>query len=270
MTEPIADEDFYAPIDAQMAAWLGLPAGSRVLDVGCGDGAMVAHFAAAVGDTGHVTGLDTSAEVLAQARTRIVASPYVGRVTLQPGDIARLPFSDHAFDLVWCSFLLHHRPDPVAAVRELRRVTRPGGRVVVRESGLPLRILPLDIGIGAPGLGDRLRVAHNRWFVNHRYDSPVAQPYAHGWAQALRDAGCTDVVARTFVNEWLAPLTPAQAAEIVALLRVPLDDSARRAELSADDQHTLAALVDPASPHFVAQRPDLHVVGGLALYVGTA
>jgi hypothetical protein len=138
----------------------------------------------------------------------------------------------------------------------------------VRETGVPLRILPFDLGIGAPGLQDRLRVAHNRWFAEHRYDASIERPYAWGWTQVLRDAGCRDVAVRTFHLELLPPFTPAQQALLVETLRKPLDDPARRAFLDLDDQRTLEQLTSPASAWYVLNRPDLHVLSGLALFVG--
>jgi hypothetical protein len=66
----------------------------------------------------------------------------------------------------------------------------------------------------------------------------------------------------------LPPFTPAQQALLVETLRKPLDDPARRAFLDLDDQLTLEELTNPASPWYVLQRPDLHVLSGMALFVG--
>jgi SAM-dependent methyltransferase len=208
-------------------------------------------------------------EALAKARRTVAASPAADRVTFREADLLQLPFESMTFDLAWCSYVLHHISDPVDAARELRRVVRPGGRVVVRETGLPLRLLPFDLGIGPPGLQDRLRVAHNRWFAEHRYATPVAQPYPWGWTQVLREAGCLEMTARTFLLELLPPFTPAQQAFLVATLRTTLDDPYRRAFLDRDDQRTLEALTDEASSHYVLNRPDLHVLSGVSLFVGT-
>jgi hypothetical protein len=129
--------------------------------------------------------------------------------------------------------------------------------------------MTFDLGIGAPGLEDRLRVAHNRWFADHRYAAPVAQPYPWGWTQVLREAGCRDISARTFLLELLPPFTPAQQALLLETLRKPLDDPERRVFLDPDDQRALAALTNPASPYYVLRRLDLYVLSGMALFMGT-
>jgi ubiquinone/menaquinone biosynthesis C-methylase UbiE len=261
-------DQFFAPIDMQMLEWLQLAPGAHVLDVGCGPGVMAARFAEATGPNGAVVAFDINPTVLANARQYVQSTPVAERVTFQEGDLLKAPYEQATFDLTWCSFAIHHMPDPVAAAREMQRVTKPGGRVVLRETGVPLRMLPLDIGIGAPGLNDRLRVASNRWFVTHRYAPPVEQPYPWGWTQALRDAGLRDVTARTFLLEALPPFTAMQQAYLFSWLQSMLADPERRACLEPEDQGVLEQLVDPDSPHYALQRPDLHVLCGLSLYVG--
>ncbi|MCU0492672.1 MAG: class I SAM-dependent methyltransferase [Chloroflexaceae bacterium] len=263
-------DQFFASVDAQMLEWLTLAPGSHVLDAGCGPGGMLPRFAAAVGPSGSVTGLDQNSEQLAEARQFVAANTHNGTapVSLREGDLLALPFDDGSFELAWCSFVLHHIGDPVAAARELRRVVRPGGRLVVRETGVPLRMLPFDLGHGRPGLHDRLRVAFNQWFTAHRYPTPVEQPYPWGWTQVLRDAGCQQVGARTFWLELLPPFTPPQHDYLLEGLRAPLRHPERLALLDADDQQTLARLTDPNDPHYALNRPDLHVLAGISLYVG--
>lgn len=268
--QPEPHDQVFAPVDAAMVTWLDLPAGAHVLDAGCGPGVMLARFAAAVSPTGRVAGLDIDTATLERARQFLAAQPYAERTQLHHGDLSRLPFDDASFDLAWCSFVLHHMPDPVAAAGELRRVVRPGGRVVVRETGAPLRMLPFDLGIGEPGLQDRLRVAHNRWFAARRFAEPVAAPYSFGWTQVLRDAGCQHVSARSFWLELLPPFTAAQGQVLLDSLTGHVATQERRALLDPADVSTLTQLTDPASPHFLLARPDLHVLAGLSLYVGTS
>ncbi len=264
---PSLHSQVYAPLDAQMLAWLGLPQGTRVLDAGCGAGEMVVRFAEAVGEAGAVVAVDGSPSALALAQQAVAAASVAERVMLREANLLELPLDSASFDLAWCSYVLHHIADPVAAARELRRVVRPGGHVVVRETGMPLRALPFDLGIGTPGLEDRLRVAHNRWFANHRYATSVKQPYPYGWAQVLREAGCRDISAHTFLLELQPPFTSAQQAWLAETFRKPLDDLERRQFLGAADQETLAALTDPDSPHYLLRRPDLHIaIGRVAVY----
>lgn len=93
---------------------------------------MAARFAEATGPNGAVVAFDINPIVLANARQYVQSTPVAERVTFQEGDVLKAPYEQATFDLTWCSFAIHHMPDPVAAAREMQRVTKPGGRVVLR------------------------------------------------------------------------------------------------------------------------------------------
>jgi ubiquinone/menaquinone biosynthesis C-methylase UbiE len=99
--------------------------GERVLDVACGTGAVARLAAERVGPSGTVVGADASAGMLGAARRVPAALPIEWR----EADAASLPFADASFDLVLCQQGLQFFPDRVAALREMRRVLGPGGRV---------------------------------------------------------------------------------------------------------------------------------------------
>ncbi|WEV28628.1 methyltransferase domain-containing protein [Streptomyces sp. 71268] len=109
-----------------------LTAGRAVLDVGCGPGTITADFAARVAP-GRVTGVDAAGSVLDQARA-VAAERGLDNVTYAVGDVYRLDFPDASFDVVHAHQVLQHVADPVAALREMRRVCRPGGVVAVRDA----------------------------------------------------------------------------------------------------------------------------------------
>ena len=115
-----------------------------VLDVGCGTGATLDAIVSAH-PTVRAWGIDLSAAMIAKARERLAAAREraAGAVELQVADAERLPLADGTVDLVVCVDSLHHYPDPGAALREMRRVTRPDGALVVGEWRLatPLRQL---------------------------------------------------------------------------------------------------------------------------------
>ncbi len=125
--ELIRGRQAYAP---WMAEFLDYPAsvGLRVLDLGCGQGIDLVQYAEAGAD---VAGVDLTPRHVELAQAHLAARGLSGRALL--GDAERLPFSDDHFDRVSSNGVLHHTPDMPAALREIRRVLRPGGetRVIV-------------------------------------------------------------------------------------------------------------------------------------------
>ncbi|MFD5785717.1 methyltransferase domain-containing protein [Streptomyces sp. NPDC127037] len=119
---------------ANSAAYLvgELRPGLSVLDVGCGPGTITADLAALVAP-GRVTGLDTTDEILAQA-AEAAAERGLDNVEFAVADVHALDYPDDSFDVVHAHQVLQHVGDPVQALREMRRVCRPGGIVAARDS----------------------------------------------------------------------------------------------------------------------------------------
>ncbi|GAA0680499.1 methyltransferase domain-containing protein [Kitasatospora atroaurantiaca] len=107
--------------------------GQRLLDVGCGPGTITADLAELVGSNGRVVAVDTSAEVLAQV-AEYVAERGLSNVVFEIADVHRMSYADGEFDVVHAHQVLQHVTDPVAALREMRRVTAPGGVVAARDA----------------------------------------------------------------------------------------------------------------------------------------
>jgi ubiquinone/menaquinone biosynthesis C-methylase UbiE len=108
----------------------GAGPGDTVLDVACGGGVVACGFAPHVA---HVTGMDMTPAMLARAAQHAAALGLTN-VTWRQGDATQLPFPDAAFSIVHTRFSFHHFLDPLAALKEMVRVCRPGGRVVVCDS----------------------------------------------------------------------------------------------------------------------------------------
>ena len=101
-----------------------------VLDVACGPGLVVAAFARVVR---HATGIDITPAMLDRARTH-AAQQGLTNVTWHLGDVLPLPWPDASFSIVTSRFAFHHFLEPLSVLREMARVAKPGGRVVVVDS----------------------------------------------------------------------------------------------------------------------------------------
>lgn len=122
---------------AQRAATLqalALQAGERVVDVGSGPGLLAAEMAAQVGLAGHVIGLDLSDSMLALSAERRADSATGKCLSFLKADAARLPFADGMLDVGVSTQVYEYVPDVPAALAELYRVLRPGGRVLILDT----------------------------------------------------------------------------------------------------------------------------------------
>ncbi len=144
----------------RIAALLALAPGMRVLDVGCGVGHLLSwrtrHAPA------HYHGLDLSWNSVRSARA-------AGLRDVSVGDAEQLPFRDGAYDRVVCNGSAHHLPDLPAALREIHRVLRPGGWLVLHE--------PVD----SPVTG----AIRHALFRRSPYESPADLSHKHAFTKAL-------------------------------------------------------------------------------------
>jgi SAM-dependent methyltransferase len=110
------------PLASRFADLAGVRSGQRILDVGCGPGALTAELAGRVGQ-GEVSAAEPSASFVAAVRERLP------RVDVRQAAAERLPFPDGTFDVTMAQLVVHFMADPVQGLREMARVTRPGGLV---------------------------------------------------------------------------------------------------------------------------------------------
>jgi demethylmenaquinone methyltransferase/2-methoxy-6-polyprenyl-1,4-benzoquinol methylase len=115
----------------------GLQPGNIGLDVCCGTGMLTLEQARVVGLKGRVVGLDFCENMLQKAVDNIRRSPYQGVIELVKGNAMQLPFEDNTFDCATIGFALRNVPDILKTIQEMRRVVKPGGKVLSLELAKP-------------------------------------------------------------------------------------------------------------------------------------
>ncbi len=120
-----------APMAANLIQAAALRPGERVLDVACGTGVVTRIASQQVGDSGTVTGLDINPGMLAVARATTPDSP----INWHEESAESMSLADASFDVVLCQMGLQFVPDKHAALREMRRVLAPGGRLILNLPG---------------------------------------------------------------------------------------------------------------------------------------
>lgn len=127
--EDILVASILGPTAAALVDFADLKAGESVTDIGCGTGAAARFAATDVGTSGHVTGVDVNAGMLEVAGS---LPPVDGAgIDWLQHDVCQLPFSDAEYDAVLCAQTLQFLPDRPAALAEIHRVLKPGGRLVL-------------------------------------------------------------------------------------------------------------------------------------------
>jgi SAM-dependent methyltransferase len=237
----------------EITAWAGGHAAHlprAIVDVGAGTGT----GALALGrrfERARLVAIDSSAEVLEHLRTAALREGLGDRVRVVRADLdAGWPDAGWpdvgGFHLGWAASSLHHLEHPGRVLGDLHAALEPAGLLVVVESdGMP-RFLPHDVGVGRPGLEDRIRaaMAQDRW---------NAHP---DWGPYLQRAGFEVLEQRTFAYE-RAPAPP--AAHRYAHLVLSGVRSRLAERLDADDLEALDRLLAEDGTQSVLRRGDLTV-----------
>lgn len=132
----------------------------RILDVATGTGDVALAIAARTPGSVKIVGVDFSKEMVELGREKVQRSPFAGRITMEVAPCEALPFPDGSFDAVTIAFGIRNVVDRSQGLREMYRVLKPGGRVVILEFSTPrsklfktlyyfyfLRVLPVIGGL---------------------------------------------------------------------------------------------------------------------------
>lgn len=238
---------FRAELDAALDL-LPLTPVARVLDAPCGDGFHAFNLAKRLGPDARLTLADASDDYLDAARQTLseVDGPAVEFIR---ADIYSLDFPDGQFDLAWCAQSLITLDDPVAALKELARVTRPGGTVAVLESDEFHRLLlpwPVDLELA---VHHALQEASRQKYADRGRLAPARRVRRH-----LLDAGLRSPRKHSFTADRQAPFDPATSR----LLRLELKSLAKsvRPYLRAAERERFERFIDPSEPASIHHRAD--------------
>jgi SAM-dependent methyltransferase len=169
------------------------------LDIACGDGAYADWLSRRFGIP--VVGLDTNFSFLRLARRRPIRRQESLQVLSLAGNALMLPFADESFDAVWCAQSLYSLPDPTTVLKEMRRVTRPGGTAAVLENDtLHEVILPWP-----PDLELAIRQAEWASFCGERSD-PEKLYLGRYLPEAFHSAGFSSCSLKTHAVSRVAPI----------------------------------------------------------------
>ena len=228
---------------------LAIKKGERVVDLACGDGFYSRWLAEEVGAEGGVLALDVSGDFLAEARRYVGAAEVGARVAFVQADLDHLALDEGEADVVWCAQSLYSLPDPVDAVRRMRRLAKPGGRVAVFESDeFHHLILPWPIELEIA-----MRQAELK---SYRAQSGDGEKFYVGrnLPGVFREAGLPDCRIQSFAFHRQTPIDDASRAYLVAYL----DDMRRRIVHHLDDPNRdlFESLTDPGSSRFLLSDQD--------------
>ena len=189
---------YSAPLSRQLADLAGVAAGQRALDVGCGSGMLTGELVGRLG-AGSVAAVDPSERFVEAVRGRFPG------VDVRRGAAEELPFGDGEFDAALSQLVVHFMRDPVAGLREMARVTRPGGAVAASVWDLGGGRAPISPFWRAavaldPDARDEMAVAGGR--AGH-----LEALFAEAGIKDVRGAEQPAVVEHQTFDEWFEPFT---------------------------------------------------------------
>jgi SAM-dependent methyltransferase len=241
-------------------ATLPIAPGSLVLDVACGDACYSIWLAERAA---RVVGVDLSPAYLELARRRAADTLLAGRISFERADVMALPFEDGSFDLTWLAQSLFSLPEPLGVLREMIRVTRPGGHVAILENDTLHHLLlpwPVELELA-------VRRAQMVTLAARRAEGGLDKFYiGRNLCGLFRQCGIEACKIQTFPIDQRAPLD----ADEELFLRRYFADLRAHAWQHLDEAARIAfdMLFDPCAATYLPRQPDFHLTHLETLAIG--
>lgn len=240
------------PERRQMIADLHFQPGEAILDLGCGPGLWSRLLAAYVQPHGRVVGVDSSAESIAYARHTLEPNPFEASMEFLQADFYSIPFDADTFDATFCGNCLLYVRDPLKMLAEQKRVTKPGGRVIGKETdGSVLMLHPVD-----PPLLSKVLYATARALADRPPETQFDYIPGRKMHGLFLQVGFQNVTTKTYAIHKLAPLTPTAeryirgSAEWYGKTGTPY--------LSEADLQRWQAYLDPNAEQYILDRKEFY------------
>jgi SAM-dependent methyltransferase len=242
----------------QVIRSLGLKAGMRILDAGCGAGEALEWLRDEVQPTGTVVGLDLSAAHVMAARR---ASPHS---EILQCDILNPPLAPKSFDLIWCVNTINHLRDPIRGVIHLATLLRTEGRIALAQSSL----LP-DMYFAWNSRLERVtnEAVHQHYRDRYRLEERDLAA-VRALSGILLGANLRNVAVRTVMIERLSPVDAKTELYLREAIFRDTWGERLRPYLSADDFAELSNLCDPQHAQYALRRPDFHFLQSFTVATG--
>ncbi len=168
----------------------GAQAGDHVLDCATGTGDLAIQFKEKVGDSGYVLGTDFCKEMIEHAPEKVAENNL--EVDFEVADAMNLPYENDRFDISSIAFGIRNVDDPVQALKEMARVVKPGGQVVVLEFGQPKGLIKYPYELYSqyimPTLGGW--ISGNREAYSYLPRTSAEFPAGNNFVELMKEAGC--------------------------------------------------------------------------------
>lgn len=240
---------------------VGLQAGWRVLDAGCGSGCFLPLMSQLLGPSGQIDALDLAPENVTHVETQQRQNVFACPVTARVGSVVNLPYTDDTFDTLWCAAITQYLNDDDlnSMLREFRRVLKPGGLLALKDASMMCtQLQPLD-----PLFLPRFRQAEvnagNAYIVQNLRNAELPT-----WA---RRAGFQIIRANTVMVERWQPLHTVEKEYLAELFGYGELLATANEYLSDADKAVWAKLADVDSPDHILNHPDFYHSQGHVMVV---